>query len=402
MRLGVIAVVVAGCRFDTGANPDSDGGSGLVDADRADGTEELDCRSWTPAPAHFDPCKLAAPTGTLSLDQPGTWIYDTTNGVLIDPAGETSSPANGTSAQPAGPAFRYLSIVRLVVPVGAELRVTGTSPLIVAAWEAIQIDGTIAAGTDTALGIEGPGASNFTCSGAAGAGQTHPGNDPDDGGAGGGGGGFQTVGAAGGDGGGSLPNGGRGGAALIAPPSVIRAGCRGGRGGFGENNVGSPGGVGGFGGGAIQLTALVGIEISGRVDAGGGGGAGGRGNPTVAGGGGGGGGSGGLIGLAAPAIQLAASAAITANGGGGGEGGQPGQVGTVGSAGQPTTGQAPGGSGHTEGGDGGDGGADSGPALIGDIDDSGGGGGGGTGFILIDAEELADDGATLSPAATSL
>lgn len=95
----------------------------------------------------------------------------------------------------------------------------------------------------------------------------------------------------------------------------LRGGCRGGAGGGGVGRRGSPV-DGGMGGGALQISAVGGVLVSGVVTAPG---RGGRGAPSDNAEGGGGGGSGGALLLEGRRIILGHLGRLTANGGGGGQ-----------------------------------------------------------------------------------
>jgi hypothetical protein len=133
---------------------------------------------------------------------------------------------------------------------------------------------------------------------------------------------------------------------LSAPPSTLRGGCPGGRGGTRPVAGGIPG-AGGRGGGAVALIAGEMIQLDGSINASGAGGiGGGKGASGALRSGAGGGGSGGMIVLDAPTIARGANGSLFANGGGGGQGGagpsrpSPGEDGRISTA--PAA-QAPGG-----------------------------------------------------------
>jgi hypothetical protein len=195
---------------------------------------------------------------------------------------------------------------------------------------------------------------------------------------------------------------------LPAPPSTLRGGCPGGRGGTRPVTGGIPG-AGGRGGGAVALIAGERIQLDGSINASGAGGiGGGKGAGSSLRSGGGGGGSGGMIVLDAPTIARGANGFLFANGGGGGQGGAgpigpaPGEDGRISTA--PAV-QAPGG--VNNGKDGGSGGPGSGGATLvgGDggttsavLDGGGGGGGGGAGFIRVRGATITGN-AIISPPA---
>lgn len=341
---------------------DDGGGNGAPDAPAPDAALHDLCASWHPA--HFDPCTLVAPGGTLELYEAN--VYDTGTGILTYPGGAFQPPS-----QTIGTA-RVVSVAALEVTPGASLRVTGPYALIVAAWSTITVDGTIDAGSHPTGA--GPGANPDGCTGRA----AVPGGNSGTGAGGGGGGGYGGTGGAGGTG--DAASGGDGGLAISPVVAAdLLGGCPGATGGTGDD----PGGAGGSGGGSLQLTARESIAIAGAITVGGAGGAGGSGGSGLGDAGGGGGGSGGWLGLDAPAITVGASAVLAANGGGGG-GGSGNSAGAPGADGAATAIAAIGGDG--DGGPGGTGsagyqldGATGGPS----IDHGGGGGGGATGRIVV-------------------
>lgn len=345
-----------------------------------------DCSGWVPPPAHFDPCTVGLPATELVLSAAGTWQYDTDTGKLTNPQGIATTPVAKLQLVD-GVESRLISVENFALAKGVVLRVIGSRPLLVAAWNTLTVDGTIDVSSNAT--VAGAGANPAACSSnAATAGDNHL----TDGGGGGGGGGFGAGGGQGGLGGGTVSGGSKG-TAVAATAPMLRGGCPGARGG----KTYLAGGLGGAGGGALQLTARSSIEISGVLHAGG---AGGRGGPAGSQSGGGGGGSGGYLGLEAPRVTLTATAVLAANGGGGGGGaadalaGQPGKRGLADSTGAAG---GPGGA-ASKGGDGGSGGhltvlaGTTGQNSV----DGGGGGGGGVGLLVLEATTVDDQGATLS------
>jgi hypothetical protein len=396
---GALALALAACGFsgngagdDTGDDtpPPADADPAARDADpAAPDAEPLRCDAWMPRSGLFDPCAIDDMIGAALTLTPGSWTYHTETGQLDGPSG-MSEPPHYTLMQGAGPEVEVLSIAALTVVAGADLRVVGTRPLIIASWSTIAIDGEVdvASIRDDDNENLGAGANGPACvtpeNGAGGGGNA----------GGGGGGGFGGHGGPGGDGNQGNNAGGEGAASIDLPGAVV-GGCAGGRGGGG----GGQRGAGGAGGGAVLLAAVGAVTIDGEVRAGGAGGQGAR--PDD--GGGGGGGSGGFLGIDAPSVSLGGIARLTANGGGGGAGCNSGD-GTQGENGRPDDMRAAGGPGNDCGGgaDGGLGGAadntDGGPGE--ESDDSGGGGGGGTGFIVIWTAGF-QSGGIISPAATT-
>jgi hypothetical protein len=345
----------------------------------------VDCMTWSAT--FFAPCDLPSSSTALVLDA-GNYVYNTDTDALTDPNGQTVDH-DQFLATSRDPDLRIIVAASVQLAGGSTLRVTGTLPFAIAAWQTITIAGVIDVGARGPMG----GPSSRTCAGIT-EGQTDTG-----GGGGGGAGGFGGAGAAGGMGDLNGPGssaGGTGGPALTLPTSIV-GGCAGAKGGDGDDL----GGVGGAGGGAIAIAAAGSIDVSGTVRAGGGGGNGGVG---TGGGdsGGGGGGAGGMIVLESPSIDLD-GATLAANGGGGGEGSESGNPGAAGQNGLDATTRAAGGTGGTSiGADGGTGGA------LDDVDGSsptehlnagGGGGGGGAGFIIVRAATKVGAPAVVSPGA---
>lgn len=357
-------------------------GDGAVDP--GDGAVDPPVGCWTWSPTHIDPCELTLPLGGLVLTG-GLYYYNTDDGTLLDFKG---GPVAHSSQVAAG--YRVVSVDNLEIAPGSTLRATGSLPLVIASFGSITIDGALDVSSGRVAG-RGAGANPAHCN----LGDLQPGEDSADGAGGGGGGGYQGDGGRGGNGdsNGAMSQGGAGCGASPVPESIA-GGCRGADGGMGFG--GTPG-FGGHGGGAVELVAQIGIDISGVVHAGG---AGGSGGSELGDNGGGGGGSGGYIGLDSRQVNLQ-GAILAANGGGGGEGsataaGVAGSDGTA--SGEPAAG---GGGGTTTGSDGGDGGASlqlngAEPATV--QAGGGGGGGGGVGYIMVYTDDVTQNGATVSPA----
>jgi hypothetical protein len=282
----------------------------------------------------------------------------------------------GLVAQDGGVEAMIFSFRDLDVMADGGLTLKGTRPAIIAAAGRVSVLGgvMVEAGAQSCDSV-GRGAS------------------PDAGNGGGGGGGFGTPRGNGGDG--SAP--GASGGATSGDVALIplRGGCPGGVGGGNQSRAAS-------GGGALQISAMGDLFVSGHVAAPGKGGSGGG---TWA--GGNGGGSGGAVLLEGLQLVLVGSAAITANGGGGGKGGVvfSGDDGAPGST--TTSTPAPGGRGGNLGtGYGGDGAAGSTPAANGSAETlgaAGGGGGGGVGRVRLNSVLGCSIGpqVVLSPPATS-
>ena len=307
----------------------------------------------------------------------------------------------------AGMPIAVFSFAQLDVTANGSLVIQGSRPAVFVIAGALTIDGVVHAGATCGSGnCPGPGGGAGTpftvvgggCGGGSGGAHDAAGAD-----AGGGGGAGGENGAAGGSdtrAGVAFP-GGSGGLACV--PAMIEP-LTGGSGGSG----GGPGSVaptsGGAGGGALQLTALGSITITGTVEAGGAGGSGGPGDAVAGNGGAGaGGGAGGALLLEAPTITLAASSVLAANGGGGGGAGSGATTGSPGAHGATSATPAAGGAPAAGGQPGGAGGAAGAPAQPGTsgTESNGGGGGGGAGRIHVRARSLTAGGTT-SPNATSV
>lgn len=381
------SLAASSCTFDSGGVPD-DGGVGgpdapLVDADPdpPDGPpgtpdarlSDANCQ-WPFTPRYFDPCDPAMPYvgPDLVLSSLGTYQYDTDSGAMTDPLGAVTTPASSILE-----GARVIWTTRFLVGGFTILRATGTRPLMIVSTGNISIVGKLDVSSfraGNAFSI-GAGANPSECPASPpGPGQTCGGH----GGSGGGGGGFGAQGGAGGEGGDGhncgtdgVP-GGAGGLALAGGPGSLRGGCAGADGAQNDSGTASRG-IAGPGGGALHLTALSSLTISGVIHAGGAGGQPGLADRA----GGGGGGTGGMIGLEATTINLNAAAVLAANGGGGG-GGADGSPAGAGVDGQPSGVVAVGGIGQGNGAAGGNGGAGATPAgQNGSPAERGGGGGGG-------------------------
>lgn len=288
----------------------------------------------------------------------------------------------------------------LTIGTEADLRVTGSLPVVFISTGAITIDGDLdgAGDADSPVVGDNPAGANPPECDAAPAGPGQP--CAAEGASGGGGGSFALVGGQGGGGGsgrncaaagtGPVPGGTFGEAVMTRPPN-LRGGCAGGAGGESLDN-GAAAGRAGSGGGAIALVARETITISGVVNVGGAGGGGGKERS-----GGGGGGSGGMIVLEATTITITIDGRVAANGGGGG-GGADGGTADEGSDGEDSVMPAGGGAKAGSGTDGGKGGARADAAQAATISGrGGGGGGGGVGFVRIHSLS----GATADPMSVS-
>ncbi len=191
---------------------DVDGG---VDGPGADPT----CGTWTVAPAGLDACDLPAPGPTLALGA-GVWTFDTNSGALTDPDADASFPTSALLTPAGGPEVRVVSVASFALATGAELRVRGRRPLVVAAWSVAELDGHLDA--TSRLDAPAAGADPDACATAA----ARPGADHVEGGGGGGGGGAAEIGAPGGTGNDGAAAAGAGGGAA-APPTTPRGAAQG-------------------------------------------------------------------------------------------------------------------------------------------------------------------------------
>jgi len=202
-------------------------------------------------------------------------------------------------------AYCMISGLTITVPAGTKITAIGPRPLLLVAYDSIDVEGAIDASSRRAgTEVIGAAADDARCMPAAGS------EDPV-GGSGGAGGSFQFFGG----------QGGAAGAIASAQPTpaptavALHGGCKGSAGGAFTTELG---GAVGHSGGAIYLIAQNTITLGPAAQLLANGEGGGKGG---AGAGGGGGGSGGMIVLDAKAITLATGAVILAEGGGGGGGG---------------------------------------------------------------------------------
>lgn len=364
---------------DDGGNPVDAFGAIVTDAPAA-------CLQWKPH--FFSACAIGSPNGPVTLTS-GIYTYNTTLGTLVDASSHQITHSTFMLDQGGTPAWG-MNVTNLVVQSGATLRVIGTRPLVVAAWETIEIDGMIDASSPTPNAIGqlpsngGAGLDPASCAASTGGdGQFNFS------GAGGGGGGFQ---GSGGRGGANNATGGLNGNP-VAIPRIVRGGCAGGAGGSSSQGVI---GYGGLGGGAIQLSAQTTLIVKGTLKASGGGGeAASPGNH----GGGGGGGAGGFIGLESSMLALV-SGVISANGGGGAASDTGPLQGQNGQDGQPSTFAARGGttfSGCQSGASGAAGTIFDGQDVSNATSCDGGGGGGGVGYVFLFSNQITQNTTTQSP-----
>ncbi|UJR85741.1 hypothetical protein [Sandaracinus amylolyticus] len=322
--------------------------------------------------------------------------------VLIDTdIGTIERLSDGSNRRPAGAVISWLpqlggapdlmivSLGSLRIEAGAELRVVGSTALVLAVNGAARIEGRLDADADGA--DPGPGGfAGGTESSRAGRGPCGGGAGPSSTDVGGGGGGHAATGGEGGDHGST-----RGGAAGARCGDDDLAPLSGGSGGAAGGGSDAPG-EGGGGGGAVQIVAdSIVIAAGGAIDCAGGGGRGGSLDDGA-----GGGGAGGAILLEARTLDV--HGALVANGGGGGAGADLSRRGADGEPGQTAARVARGGTGSGEGASGGAGGASgaltgvAGADASGSLDNAGGGGGAG-GRLRLRAATMSLDGAVISP-----
>ncbi len=303
------------------------------------------------------------------------------SGVLANIAFELRT----TGAQPIG----VWTFHRLSVNGGAAIRFTGARSAVFVSGTDLNVGGTID-GSGGCYGGEpscaGPGgglgstAMPATGCGPGGAGSSASAQGGDGGGGGGGGRGAGAVGGLGGSDG----IGGAAGAACVAAIAEPLVGGAGG--GPGAQGAAPTRCKGGGGGGALQLTALDEISITGTVTMGGSGGEGGPPDPNTGNAAAGcGGGAGGALLIEAPKVTIGASAVLAANAGGGGSGAAASISGNRGASGGLTTTPASGGAQVAGGGGGGAGAAGATAPTAGALSviGNGGGGGGGIGTIYL-------------------
>ena len=355
--------------------PTQDGGGGKTDG-------SMQPIPWpTDFPAHFPGLR------------PATTITSIPSICAIDTTALTYTECNSGGLSKVTPNFYEVPTNKLVaafffdsVSFSNTTKITGSRGLVIVARGSISISGTLDASANRS--VSGPGADALAPT-AGGAKPADAGGDDN----GGGGAGHGTAGADGAFSAAGTVTTNRGiGGAAYGVAADFTGGARGGAGNFvTEGTCGDGGG----GGGALQISALGAIQITGNVLAGGGGGGGGCVVMAKA-HAGGGGGSGGLIYLESR-NSITTLGTIAANGGGGG-GGAPNNMG-MGSAGQNGGMMtAFGGASSGSGGGGGSGGSNVAPLTPA----SGlyaGGGGGAAGKIFFSAPSTSNLG-TVSPPAS--
>lgn len=151
----VIWLALAGCSFGTRV-------SGEQPIDEAGTGSEHDATCvWSFMPRDFDPCTIAMPEPQPMLFT-GNYIINSDTGVMTGP---------GVSGQQL--AYRavngigVVSFTSLVVQANANIRAHGTSPLVIASWGSIQLDGAIDVSSNP-NNPAGAGANPTTCGASAG------------------------------------------------------------------------------------------------------------------------------------------------------------------------------------------------------------------------------------------
>ncbi|MBI5537665.1 MAG: hypothetical protein HY898_33385 [Deltaproteobacteria bacterium] len=385
------------------------------DGNAVNGCEGIGGHCFAYTPSNVDPSSYwnweNATAATLSCDE----TLDTS---ALPAVGSGTATLCGvtlpyeTRSQPNGPNIAIFWVKGLTVTSGSTIRLQGDKPVAFMVDGAVEIAGTLDAGSTSSSA--GAGASASGCAAPEGT-PSH----------GGGGGGFQFAGSGGaardiGEAS-SCPATQFAGPALSCSLVPLRAGCAGGKGADGQSKDDAtkfiaPGGAGGYGGGAVQISASGAVVITGAITAGGAGGGPGslaaaENTAQLAPSCGGGGGSGGAILLEGKGVIT--NSKVFANGGGGGGGG-PGQrdthngpcgkIGTAGGNGTAdTTPATPGQRGEglldsscADGGytpnkwpgNGANGGTTGTPtleAVCGEHWQGGGGGGGGGGWIVVNS-----------------
>jgi len=339
-------------------------------------------------PSNVPPELLAAATGEVVIDDGELGYINTDDCNALD--GDAR-----IVPQMAGPELCVLPIGTLTVRAGGTLFAEGQRPLVILASGDVDIAGTLDVSAEGAApgpggGLGGAGSRVDGTGTSPGIGGIHI-DTFDDGG--GGGGGFCGAGGAGGAGG--TAAGGAGGAARMTELSPLVGGSGGGRGRGTTTTTSVLSGVGGAGGGAVQITALGTLLVSGEILAGGGGGGGGRTGSSGNWGSGGGGGSGGAVLLEAVRLEVSAGARVVVAAGGGGGGalltGDSAGDGSDGVGDPPAEGGTGGGGAGALGGLPGAGGA---PNTMANA--NGGGGGGGSGCVVVRAASGAAGGVSMA------
>lgn len=365
-------------------------------------------QNWIPY--HFDACDRMAPMMNAELAAGGYFIDTASEQPELVNADGVALDSNEVTIDVITQADNSQAVLlqfnKLTIASDAYLRAWSTDPnagrpLILAAWNGIDVYGRIDVSSVGGMGFEkmslGAGANSPSCGTSNGSSMNAL--------SGGGGGGFLAKGG----GGGRAMAGSNDGGLEVPIPTVVRGGCAG---GHGQGAAGAIVDTGGHGGGAVMLSSRSAIVMwnGSLINAGGAGGQPGSGVPS----GGGGGGSGGFIGFDAPTLLIQSNVSLAANGGGGAGGrddtteANPG-LDAMGSATAAAGGN--GSDGTTA--KGGDGGYATGDDRIGQSGQEAasemhgtGGGGGGAGFIVItetiEREFSPDPNAEISPGIVTL
>src|SRR5262249_52844845 len=105
------------------------------------------CAAWITR--HFDACKIPGPSGDIHLVVGGSpYTVTTSSGgaALLDGSNSAIAIATTTLTQSDGIVMAVWSVTTLEVDSGVTVDIVGASgspPLVIAAWETIQIDGTL-------------------------------------------------------------------------------------------------------------------------------------------------------------------------------------------------------------------------------------------------------------------
>jgi len=365
-----MALLLAGCGFNTNAVPAEADGMMTLDASLIDDAtlSSPGCATFSYLNLHVSACPTS-PVDSIVISFPGTSI-DTDTGIS-SPPGPPCAPLEPGSSSLCAIAASSITIAR-----GATLSAHGKKPLVLVG-HTIDVQGTIDVASHANLpDLPGAAADLLGCN-------SPTANMRAIGDGGGQGGTFHE--AAGGQGGsGNNPVADRGGAPMSSTGiTTLRGGCPGGP------NSDETKQAGGHGGGAVWLAVddqgTISIGNDATINASGAGGPGGAlGGPR----GGFGGGSGGMILFKARTLKLASLAKIFADGGGGGAGAANLQGGPGGDPTAPGIGGAAGVSAVAHGGPGFPAMTRAGePATGGTNGGGGGGGGGGTIWMDVRAQE---------------
>src|SRR5262245_39093715 len=143
-------------------------------------------------PRHFVSCALPPPGPDIVLTKDGSPYELDTNAVTLLDKNNTAIPITTIVLDQNGTPALVVSVGSLTVEANTTLRAIGMRPVIVAAFHAIQIDGTLDVASHRTVGL-GAGANPAACTSNA----PTPGQDGTGGAGGGGGGAFQGAGGSG-------------------------------------------------------------------------------------------------------------------------------------------------------------------------------------------------------------